>query len=854
MNWPSTKAREDSHMKRSVLILLVVLFSIALGNRAVPQSQAPPKVQFTRDILPILSNNCFVCHGQDEMARKAGLRLDVAESATRKLKSGSIAVVPGDPKKSELIARIYSEDDSERMPPPKSHKGLKDAEKELLKRWIGEGAEYQRHWAFVAPARPALPVVKNKSWLRNPIDYFVLARLEAEGLEPAPEADRYTLARRLAIDLTGLPPTLAMVERFIGDKSPDAYEKYVDEIMMLPAYGERWAQVWLDLARYADSNGYAEDQPRTIWKFRDWVIKAINENIPFDQFTIEQLAGDMLPGATKEQILATAFHRNTLTNTEGGTDDEEFRNIAVVDRVNTTFQVWMGVTMACAQCHSHKYDPITQEEYFQVFAIFNQSEDSDKPDNRPNLLYLTAEQERQKAALEKDLAELQKQVAKIYPNLDKAQTAWEKDATHDKLPANIKTILAQAAAKRKQPQKDELTNYFLGTLPDIQDILPALLKTKAELSQLQPVPTPIMRELPEGKRRVTKIHIRGDWLNQGKEVHPGTPAVFPPLPTGMAANRLALAKWLVDKQNPLTSRVAVNRYWEQIFGVGLVRTPEDFGLRGALPTHSALLDWLAAEFSREPQATEPAWDVKRLLKVIVTSATYRQSSKTSAVLTERDPDNRLFARGPRFRSSAEVIRDQALFVSGLLSTKMYGPSVRPPQPKLGLSAAFGPGTDWTDSTGADKYRRGLYTYWRRTTPYASMVTFDAPSRTVCAVNRPRTNTPLQALVTLNDPVYIEAAQALARRIAKEGGATDDSKLRYGFRLCLTRPPTDVEVARLADLLQKARTDYADHPEDALKMATEPLGALPAGADAVDLAAWTVMSNVLLNLDEMFAKR
>jgi Protein of unknown function (DUF1553)/Protein of unknown function (DUF1549)/Planctomycete cytochrome C len=844
-------------MKRRLLFFVVATSSFILARHASSQNSkdaAPSKVQFARDILPILSTHCFVCHGQDEKARKAGLRLDLAEVATRKLKSGSIAIVPGDPKASELIARIYSEDDSERMPPPKVHKGLKDAEKDLLKRWIAEGAEYQRHWAYVAPVRPALPTVKNKTWPWNPIDHFVLARLEAEGWEPSPEADRYTLARRLAIDLTGLPPTLAMVDRFLADNSSDAYEKYVDEVLNMPAYGERWAQVWLDLARYADSNGYAEDQPRTIWKFRDWVIKAINDNMPFDQFTIEQIAGDMLPGATNEQILATAFHRNTLTNTEGGTNDEEFRNIAVVDRVNTTFQVWMGVTMACAQCHSHKFDPITQEEYFQVFAIFNQSEDSDKPDNRPNLMYLSAEQERQKATLEAELAGLQKQVTKFYPNIDSAQANWEKEVEREKLPANIKTILAQAPAKRKQPQKDELNNYFLGTLPDIKDILPALLKLKSELGQLQPVPTPIMRELPEGKKRVTKIHVRGDWLNQGKEVQPGIPALFPPLPSGVPANRLALAKWLVDKQNPLTSRVTVNRYWEQIFGVGLVRTPEDFGLRGAPPTHPQLLDWLALTFSGEPQATAAPWDIKNLLKLIVTSATYRQTSKTNPALTERDPDNRLFARGPRFRSSAETIRDQALFVSGLLSTKMYGPSVRPPQPKLGLSAAFGPGTDWTDSTGADKYRRGLYTYWRRTTPYASMVTFDAPSRTVCAVNRARTNTPLQALVTLNDPVYVEAAQALARRTVQEGGPTDESKLRHGFRLCLTRPPSNAEETRLVELFQKSRKEYATNPKEALKMATDPLGPLPAGIDPVDLAAWAVVSNVLLNLDEMFAKR
>ncbi len=420
--------------------------------------------------------------------------------------------------------------------------------------------------------------------------------------------------------------------------------------------------------------------------------------------------------------------------------------------------------------------------------------------------------------------------------------------------------------KRKQPWtgswpacKDNCAlNFALGELPAVGELLPTLKRVRADLAQVQPVPTPIMRELPEGKRRVSKIHLRGDWLNQGKEVAPGVPAVFPPLGKGTSADRLGLAQWLVDEQNPLTSRVAVNRYWEQIFGVGLVQTPEDFGLRSTLPLHPELLDWLAVEFmSPLPSAADNKpmpWDVKRLLKLLVTSATYRQSSRVSPALIERDPDNRLFARGPRFRSSAEAIRDQALFVSGLLSTKMYGPSVRPPQPKLGLSAAFGPGTDWTDSTGADKYRRGLYTYWRRTTPYASMVTFDAPSRTVCAVNRPRTNTPLQALVTLNDPVYVEAAQALARRLVKEGGPTEESKVRYGFRLCLSRPPGDAEARRLVDLYREAHGNYAVKRPEALKLASQPLGALPHDMDPVELAAWTVVSNVLLNLDEMFVKK
>jgi mono/diheme cytochrome c family protein len=826
----------------------VIVSSLAfLGAVPADAQVGAKKVSFVRDIQPIFAAHCYACHGQD--VKKAGLRLDTKDGALGKLKDGATAVVPGKPAESELVARIFSDAPSERMPPPKAGKDLSANEKDLLKRWIEEGAEFKPHWAFEVPTRPKLPVTKNTTWARNPIDRFVLHRLEAEGLSPLPEADRYTLARRAALDLTGLPPTLEMVDRFIKDTRPDAYERYVEEVLKSPAYGERWAHVWLDLARYADSNGYAEDQPRTIWKFRDWVISAINKNLPFDQFTIEQIAGDLLPSPTPEQLIATAFHRNTLTNTEGGTNDEEFRNIAVVDRVNTTFAVWMGLTINCAQCHNHKYDPISQEEYYKVFALFNQSEDSDKGDNSPNYLYLDPEQAKRKAALESQLAELQRNLAKARPSLAADQGKWEKEADRAKLPKNIQALFAVDAKKRNPKQNEELSNFFLSTLPDVKDLNGQIAKVKGELATVQPVPTPIMRDLPAASKRVTKIHVRGDWLNLGKEVTPGVPVMFPALPEDMPANRLALAKWLVDPSNPLTSRVAVNRYFEQVFGVGLVQTPEDFGLRSALPTHPELLDWLAVEFQDDMK-----WDVKKLLTLIVTSATYRQSSKLTPALVERDPDNRLFARGPRFRSSAETIRDQALAVAGLLSAKMYGASVRPPQPKFGLSAAFGPGTDWTDSTGEDKHRRGLYTHWRRTTPYPSMVTFDVPTRTVCTVTRPRTNTPLQALVTLNDPCFVEAAQALARRMLKEGGASVVDKTTYGFRLCLIRPPTEKEAALLVGLHENARKHFAANPKDALKMASDPLGPLPAGVDAADAAAWTVVSNVLLNLDEFLAKR
>lgn len=828
---------------------------------AASNVHAQGKVQFARDVLPILSTHCFTCHGPDAKLQKAGLRLDLFETATKKLKSGSRAVVPGNVKESELLARIFSDDDNERMPPKSAKKTLTDAEKALLQCWIEEGAEYQRHWAFVVP-KAAQPPVDNSKWSHNPIDQFLLERMRKEGLKPSPEADRYTLARRLAIDLTGLPPTIEMVDRFVSDKSGDAYEKYIDRLLGTPAYGERWAHVWLDLARYADSNGFATDNARTIWKYRDWVIDAINKNQPFDQFTIEQVAGDMLPNATNQQILATAFHRNTLTNDEGGTSDEEFRAAAVVDRVNTTMQVWMGVTMACAQCHDHKYDAISQEEYFRLYAIFNQTEDSDKGDNSPNLISITTDEQKKKTELESVIAKLEKDLLAVNSKVDEAQVKWEQDKkATDKAPAAIKKILALDAKKRNDAQKAEVKKYYRSTLPEFKAVSDQLAASKKQYDAVKGVPTPIMKELPAGKQRVTKIHIRGNFLDEGKQVQPGLPALFHAMPKGAPPNRLTLANWLVSPDNPLTARVAVNRYWEQIFGLPLMESPDDYGIRGKMPTHPELLDWLAVTFSSPrpsggegPGVRGLGWDVKQLLKLIVTSAAYRQVSTVTPALIERDPDNRYLARGPRFRSSAETIRDQSLYVAGLLSPKMYGAPVRPPRPKLGLTAAFGGSTDWETSAGDDKYRRALYTQWRRTTPYPSMTTFDAPSRTVCSITRPRTNTPLQALVTLNDPVYVEAAQALGRRMVKDGGATLESKLTFGFRLCLARPPREIEMKRLTELYTKAQAAYAKDAKAALQMATDPIGPLPKGMESPEMAAWTVVGNVLLNLDEMFAKR
>ncbi len=773
----------------SLRLLIPAIILALLPSISSAQGTA---IDFNRDVRPILSNNCFQCHGPDEKVRKGKLRLDTKQGALEAV------VVPGKPELSSLIERVRAENE-EKMPPVKTGKKLSPRELEILTKWVKEGAKYTVHWSYEKPVRSQVPKIE-KLPVRNPIDSFIFARLQREGLTPQPEADRYALIRRVSLDLTGLPPTCEEVAAFLADQSSNAYEKLVDKLLAKPAYGEHWARMWLDLARYADSAGYADDPPRTIWKYRDYVINAFNANMPFDQFTLEQFAGDLLPNPTTDQLVATAFHRNTMTNNEGGTNDEEFRNVAVVDRVNTTFTVWMGTSMACAQCHTHKYDPILQKEYFQIFAFLNNTADSDKSDESPTLPFWSEELLTKKKELDNQIAELE--------------------------------------AKLKEKKTDELK-------PE-RDKLAALKKQQTELKPMTSVP--IMKEVTGKERRKTHIQFRGNFLDLGEEVSEGVPTAFPPWPKDAPKNRLEFAKWLMSPENPLTARVIANRFWEQIFGIGLVRTSEEFGAQGELPSHPELLDWLATEL------VSTKWDIKNYLKMLVTSAAYRQSAKVSRELFDRDPENRLLARGPRVRMTAEMIRDQALFAAGLLSPKLLGPSVKPPQPNLGINAAFGGSIDWQTSAGEDKYRRGVYTTWRRSNPYPSMSTFDAPNRDTCVVRRARTNTPLQALVTLNDPVYVEAAQGLARKIIEKGGATTSEKATFGFRECLVRPPTDAEVQRLVKLYDDARTKYAKDTAKATQLATNPLGALPKKMDVVDAAAWTVVANVLLNLDEMVMKR
>lgn len=1006
------------------LLLLLPSLWVWAGNGQAPPKKAVAPLDFGREIRPILSANCFACHGPDAESRKAGLRLDTRTGATAD-RGGYAVVVPGDPARSSLITRITATNPQLVMPPPSSGHRLTAAQKVLLTRWIKEGAKYDEHWAFKKPVKPSLPTGFVG---RNGIDAFVQARLRQAKLTPAPEADRSTLIRRVSLDLIGLPPTPAEVDAFVQDKAPNAYEKVVDRLLASPRFGEHWARMWLDLARYADTKGSEKDLPRQMWRYRDWVIDAYNADIPFDKFTVEQLAGDLLPSPTPEQLVATAFHRNTMNNDEGGTDDEEFRILAVKDRIDTTIQVWMGLTMGCAKCHSHKYDPISHEDYYRFYAIFNQTEDADRYDDAPTMPAPTADERKQLAALNTRVANLREAFWKPSPEAAEQQKAWEKTfvaPSHWTTPTIAKvsatsgatfTLRADGAlvvsgtsterdvvtatipvngrvtALRLEALKDDslpnggpgrdkndqnsvisevnvvwqgpdgkeepvalsrgradfeqggwpAMNAFDGnpdtgwaywpqttqphiaifdlktplegrdgrlvvrltqnyarlqlgcfrlsvtdsdpkdlvaefrslgeiaaTPPDqrspedkkrleeafrcqqepfasIGKELASVEKEKGDIAKRLPN-LPVMQELAKDKQRKTRIHQRGNFLDPGAEVQPAVLPGFGVLPSGGVANRLQTANWLVSPQNPLTPRVEVNRIWARFFGTGIVETEEDFGTQGTPPSHRELLDWLAVTFRDDLK-----WSHKKLCRLIVTSATYRQSSRFDPAKVKADPRNRLLSHGPRFRLSAEVVRDQALAASGLLSAKVHGPSVMPPQPE-GIWRTVYSDLKWETSPGEDRYRRALYTFTRRTSPYPALTTFDAGSGEVCTIRRIRTNTPLQALVTLNDPAFVEAAGALARRVLREGNPHPRQRVAYAFRLILSRAPSTIEVTRLVTLLAQSRTEFHRNPKEAEALLKSANLTPAQGEDIELLAAWTVLSNVLLNLDETLTK-
>ncbi len=1085
-------------------IITLAIFAL-IASASTVQAQAKRSIDFNRDVRPILSDACFHCHGPDKAKRKAGLGFDSEDAAKIDL-GGYRAIVPGKPADSELVKRITTADKTKLMPPASSPHKLTPAQIQTLTRWIAEGAKWEKHWAFLPPVRAPLPAVKNKVWPRNPIDRFILARLEAEGLTPSPEADPVTLIRRLSLDLTGVPPTLQEVDDFRlkiavwkkkRPKSPgvsaanpwdkgdnlipqEAVEELVDRLLASPRYGERMAQRWLDAARYADTNGYQNDGERTMWRWRDWVIDAFNSNMPFDQFTIEQIAGDMLPNPTLDQRIATGFNRNHRGNSEGGVIPEEFAAEYVVDRVDTTSTVWLGLTVGCAKCHNHKYDPISQKEFYQLFAYFNNVPERGKAikygNSPPFIKSPTREQAKQLALLTKVLQSKERAFQDLKGELNVEQAKWEKsvlpltqidwtysrglvrsyplmdganrdftsnvihfgpirqnstqwaryfdgtryfdggnaarfgffdkfsigawiapvgkkggtivsrmadtdradgysfvledgklhlnlvkrwlddairvetvetvptdgwrhvafsyDGTRlasgiriyiDGKPAKIKVnlddlnqsfvteqpfrvgagggkdsrfvgsishvlvynhvvapedvaalgnadpierIVFIPAAKRSPAQAHKLASYYLDQKAPkaIRQAYAELLAASAELERFdETIPTTmVMQEMPTP--RATHILLRGEYDKLGPKVQPGVPAAFSPLPKGAPNNRLGFARWLIAPENPLTARVAVNRHWQMLFGTGIVKTVEDFGSQGDWPSHHDLLDWLAVEYMEGFAATRSGardddraplrvaakpWDTKRLLKLIATSATYRQSSRVTPALLQRDPDNRLLARGPRFRLSADVIRDQALAVSGLLVETIGGPSVKPYQP-AGLAKELTGTEDYEQDHGKSLYRRSLYVFWKRTIAPPTLTNFDAANRETCVVRESRTNTPLQALNLMNDVTFVEAARVLAERVM-HAEKTPASRLALAWRLATSRAPAEIEAKIMRAAFDAHLAHYRANRVAAAKLASTGESPRDAFLDVAEHAAYTAVCNLVLNLDEVITK-
>jgi hypothetical protein len=790
-----------SEWVKPLAIVLLSSLSALGGEKAA--------VDYTRDIRPILSNNCFKCHGPDEEARKADLRLDTTAGALAD-RGGYRAINRDEPAKSELLLRVTSADDTEHMPPPESGLKLSRDQIAILRKWIDQGAPIEQHWSLRPIRRTSVPLV-DSSWPRNEIDAFILAKLRDQKIVPSPEATPYTLIRRVYLDVLGLPPTPAEVEGFIEDRSSDAYPKMVDRALASPHYGERWGRHWLDQARYADTNGYSLDAERTMWPYRDWVIQQLNNDMPFDRFTIEQLAGDLLPNPSREQLIATGFHRNTLINEEGGTDVEQFRVESVVDRVNTTGIVWLGLTIGCAQCHTHKFDPISHHEYYRMFAFFNNCEDANS--RTPTLDVVKPEQQQKLNELDKKIVAANDAIAEY-----KRQHILKVEADH-------------ALGGKASTEPDKRQVELAANLARLQDEKKQYAATIPQTMILRERTTP----------RETNVLIRGDFLRKGEHVFPDTPSILPKLPVSKAPRtRLDLARWLVGRDNPLTARVTVNRIWARYFGRGLVETENDFGLQGTPPSHPELLDWLANKF------VDQGWSLKKLHRVILNSATYRQASAVRPELAEVDPLNRLLGRQSRLRVEAEIVRDLGLAVSGLLSDTIGGPSVHPPQSD-DVFAFTQVRRAWPTSTGSERYRRGMYTFFMRSAPYPMLTTFDTPVFNVACTFRQRSNTPLQSLTMANDETMIETARALGRR-AFEHATTDRDQISFAFRLCFARNADPLELQRLVDYIAQQRHNFVLTPENARKLAGDS-----SVKPVEDAAAWTAIARVLLNLDEFITR-
>ena len=828
------------------LCLVWLLFAAVVQDTA---AAAQGEVSFARDVQPILSNHCYACHGPDKQAREAKLRLDMRESALK-----HDVIVPGNPDDSELIFRILSEDKVDQMPPPKFHKPLSDAQKQTLKRWVTQGAEYAEHWAFVAPKKSPLPKVKQTDWPRNAIDTHVLAKLEASGLTPADEADKRTLIRRVTLDLTGLPPTPQAVQAFIADQSPQAYEKLVDRLLASPRYGEHMTRYWLDAVRYGDTHGLHLDNYRSIWPYRDWIINAFNQNKPFDQFTIEQLAGDLLKDATQDQLVASGYNRCNITTSEGGTIPEEVYVRNVIDRVETTGTVWLGLTTGCASCHDHKYDPLSQQEFYELFAFFNSFDgnprDNNRADHAPALRLHDEATLKQLAELDLKLADAEASLAAATKQADSAFSAWLTEPGEIK-DESVRKLLAVSAEERKPDQTKKLREHYLKSVdvdyPKFLAARDAVKKKRMKVEQSSPV-TLIYRETKEPRKAY--VLERGLYDQKRDEVQRDVPDFLPSMGDGMSRDRLGFARWLVSGEHPLTARVTVNRFWQQLFGIGLVKTSEDFGLQGEQPSHPALLDWLAVQF------VEDGWDVKQTMKRMVMSATYRQSAAVGKAAYKEDPENRLLARGPRLRLDAEVLRDQVLAVSGLMNDHIGGASVKPPQP-AGIWKAVGYESSNTANfkadTGDKVYRRSMYVFWKRTAPPPFLVGFDAPNRESCVVRRERTNTAMQALIALNEPQYVESARRLGERVMLEAKGNVNQKITWLLSRTLMREPTNKELRILVAGFEEQLTFYRQDPEAAKALIGTGTSKPNDKLDPATLAAWTMTASTVINLDEFINK-
>ena len=839
------------------LFLLTFLIAAPLtGQGDAGKEFSPAEVAFFESkVRPVLHNSCVGCHSGE--VQSSGLRLTSREAVLTGGKRGP-AAIPGDAPNSVLV-KALAHDGALKMPPTGK---LEADEIAVLSRWVAMGLPWPKapgaaasagakHWSFQPIERPAPPQVRDVAWVRNPIDNFVLARLEQEGIEPSPEAGRTTLIRRVTLDLIGLTPAMEELDAFVEDTRPDAYERLVDRLLASPHYGERWGRHWLDLARYADSNGYNIDAPREIWMYRDWVIRALNDGMPFDQFVIEQIAGDLLPNPSKQQIVATGFHRNTLLNLEGGIDFEQYRVDAVADRVDVTGAVFLGLTLGCARCHDHKYDPLSQRDFYRLYAFFNsidelsgefENEEGRKRAHEPVLEFGSPDEFTRRDASRAQVELLEKDLAAYEKTILSGEETWEASLTEEeiqKLGPRVAEVLAIPRGERNEFQQKAVTAKFNESDAGYSARRRGIQALRKQTPKLQS--TMVMRELP--KPRQAYIHLGGDFLRKGTEVEPGTPVVLPQLEGKESYNRLDLARWLVSAENPLTPRVTVNRIWQRYFGKGIVATENDFGSQGAAPTHPKLLDWMASEF------ISSGWGLKALHRLIVTSATYRQVSGARPELSGVDPENNLLARQVRLRLEAEIVRDAALSSSGLLTPTIGGKSVFPPQP-AGAGRVTQIDRKWKADEDKNRYRRGMYTYFWRSAPHPGLIVFDGPDSMKTCTRRNRSNTPLQALTLLNDEAHIEFAQSFARRILKDAPPSNAERIEYAFRLSLARKPKPREAERLANFLASQLDDLRTRPKEAEAMIA---GDLPEGTDAPELAAWSSVSRVLLNLDEFITR-